>query len=197
MPSPRGSNREGLFLPARSAGAAYDANPDRGETVRDFMLRKGLSQDHVDAFEALCRVGDAENGRSEAVNTGADPYEPNAEDDEGDDVFKGHVNVLAKAIGNMDPGEAHGCEQALAAILRRAGDGAADMLPTGEGGTGLPRNRMQLEGRHAMDSARITTGSDTFGHGHDRGRVPMPADRKPKSDAAKFAPGISRIVIGV
>jgi hypothetical protein len=195
MPSPHGTNRERLFINPRR-GAAYDANPDRRETLRDFMLRKGLTQDHVDAFEALCRIGDAENQQAEddeeeeaeEGNTGERTSFSNTE--VGDKMSEIDEFIRDKLQG--DDLEIH--RNMLGSLMRAAGGGASDMLPTGPGGTGLPKNRIDLQ-RQAMD-ARITTGSDSFGRGHDRGRVPMPADRKPKSDAAKYAPGIEHITIG-
>jgi hypothetical protein len=195
MPSPLGTNRERLFVNSRRRGAAYDENPDdRRETMNQFLRRVGVSQDAIDAFHHMV----------EAVNTGSDPHEQHAEDDQ--PTLSEAVSALQNFITEkMSTEDAQECHHLIGGILNAADKGpntfnggeGEDALPTGPGGTGLPKNRMQVEGRQAMDSARITTGTDSFGHGYDRGRVPMPADRKPKSDAAKFAPGISRIVIGV
>jgi hypothetical protein len=195
MPSPRNSNIERLFITSRG-GAAYDENPDRGETMHQFMRRKGLSDDHIAVFDALCRIGakDGENERSEAVNTGSrDPYMPPASAlPPGGDEQMGKIREFARdRLQGDDVGTFEGLVEELMRCLGGEGE-AADDLPTYRS-NGMPRN--SIDSRHAMD-ARITTGTDTFGHGHDRGPVPMPADRKPKSDAAKYAPGISRITIG-
>ncbi len=51
MPSPRGTNREGLFLPAGSPAAAYDASPavDIKSLVMT-LLKNTISDDSLDAI---------------------------------------------------------------------------------------------------------------------------------------------------
>ena len=58
MPSPRGTNRAGLFL-TNSQGFAYDAAPARlGPRARDAMTRyfcrAGMSDEEIDHFFELC-----------------------------------------------------------------------------------------------------------------------------------------------
>jgi hypothetical protein len=162
---------------------------EKAETLTDFLRRAGLSGADIAEFKRRCDEGAEDEEEAEEGNTGERTSFSNTE--VGDKMSEIDEFIREKLHG--DDLEIH--RNMIGGLLRAAGGGASDMLPTGPGGTGLPKNPIDLQ-RQAMD-ARISTRSDTFGHGHDRGRVPMPADRKPKSDAAKYAPGISRIVIGV
>jgi hypothetical protein len=84
----------------------------------------------------------------------------------------------------------------IGALLNEAGGGASDMLPTGPGGTGIPKNRMQLENRQAMDEDRArraaarqhsqncdpTLGGGTSAHGVAPRRCSFPW--RPQEDAS-------------
>jgi hypothetical protein len=168
---------------------------EKAETLTDFLRRAGLSGADIAEFKRRCDEGaededeDEDEEEAEEGNTGERTGFNNTE--VGNKMSEIDEFIREKLHG--DDLEIH--RNMIGGLLRAAGGGASDMLPTGPGGTGLPKNRIDQQ-RQAMD-ARISTGSDTFGHGHDRGRVSMPSNRKPKSDAAKYAPGIAKITIGV
>jgi uncharacterized protein YcbK (DUF882 family) len=163
MPSPRGSNREGLFLPARSAGAAYDAQPDRGETMDQFLRRVGVSQDVIDAFHHMV----------EAANTGDDPREQHAEDDEEESEEGSSLNntKLGDQFSRLDAflrdklqgDDVETCRGLVDHLLRLHNVGATeDALPS-RGRNGMPKNN--IDAGRAMDArlpstAHIHTGSD-------------------------------------
>jgi hypothetical protein len=201
MPSPRGTNRERLFVNSRRRGAAYDAAPEPRISQRMFDHAVGWvggklgakdSAEFAKLLQPHVRTGADEEEAAEAVNTGPRDVAQRAEDDtEGGD----HISDIHQFVRDRLQGDDVATfETMLEELLRSMGDAAADALPTGSGGTGIPKNRIDLQ-RQAAD-ARITMGTDSFGAGIDRGRVPMTSDRKPKSDAAKYAPGIERITIG-
>ncbi len=64
MPSPRGTNVEGLFVSGRNAGAAYDAveglgmNEDKISDLLDFLKGKLSEADMKDLVELLSKGSD-------------------------------------------------------------------------------------------------------------------------------------------
>jgi hypothetical protein len=92
--------------------------------------------------------------------------------------------------------------------LLRQHNNASDSLPS-RGRNGMPRNA--LGGGGAMDEARAlraaqhrhtqncdpTLGGGTSGYGVSTDGVRFPRERGKPSGAAKYAPGIERIIIGV
>jgi hypothetical protein len=140
-----------LGVTPRRVGAgvmAFDEAPP--ESAFEWLRKKGVAQDVVDEFRRRCEEGaeDEEEEEAEEGNAGERRSFNNTE--VGDKMSEIDEFIREKLHG--DDLEIH--RNMIGGLLRAAGGGASDMLPTGPGGTGIPRNRMQLEHRQAMDEAR-------------------------------------------
>jgi hypothetical protein len=194
-PSPRGTNRAGMFLPAdffaSSSGAAYDQSPtSKWGQVADFLSQHGVPPAVIGEFIGRCGAEtagvaeDDEDEEGEVDESIATPEERLHNHHLGEVVTEFQKFANEKLSGD----DVSTFNNLVNKLLRVHGEGgAADDLPSFR--NGMPKS--------AMDSvSQIGIGTDSFGHAFDRNPVRMAADGKPKSGAAKYAPGISRIRIG-